>query len=268
MYFSFTFVLMSIHCYQKPAVSPIFDSLDSRAGIDTSNYREPLCARVFLPKITHEILKWGLGPVTDAPKPAVGLVCTLPNVWSPGATLCILHNTEVVSVLRSFQVAQVVLGYACALPNLDREYNFQKKRTLTLKSLLKCLNVGLRPFVLIFSLNIVSPLDPSSFVKLVLCVAKMLHNKFHDLISVSHSLVCGILKGTVLSQGLYPVGLCSDCLDLEAVGQLKTSPGLDCQDNACSRMLRLCALHPGCPGRHLRLHPCTACPTNLNVLVN
>ena len=34
-----------------------------------------------------------------------------------------------------------MLAHACALPKPDREYNFQRKRTLTLKSLSKCLKV-------------------------------------------------------------------------------------------------------------------------------
>lgn len=81
-----------------------------------------------------------------------------------GLLYALWHGTEVgVSVLRSFKIVQLVLSYTYALSNLDLEYNFQKKRTLTLKSLLKCLNVGVRPFVLIFSINTVFPLDPSSF---------------------------------------------------------------------------------------------------------
>lgn len=64
----------------------------------------------------------------------------------------------------------------------------QKKRTLTLKSLLKCLNVGLRLFALIFSMNIVCLMD-SSFFKVFLYVAKILHNKLSDLISAFYPLV-------------------------------------------------------------------------------
>lgn len=151
-----------------------------------------------------------------------------------GRLYALWHGTEV-GVLMSFQIVQLVLGYAYPLHNLDLEYNFHKKRTLTLKSLLKCLNVGMKPFVLIFSINTVLPLDPSSFFKIVLYVAKTLYNKLCDLISASHPLVCSALEAAVLGQGLYSVGLCLDHLGLEAMGQLrraldltvKTAPALE-----------------------------------------
>lgn len=52
-----------------------------------------------------------------------------------------LHDAEVgVSVLQSSQLAW---AGAYAIPNPDLEYNFKKKRTLTLRSFLTCLKAGL-----------------------------------------------------------------------------------------------------------------------------
>lgn len=141
----------------------------------------------------------------------------------------------------------LVLGYAMFF--IIWTYRFQKKRTLILKSLLKCLNVGLRPFALIFSMNIVCLMD-SSFFKFFLYVAKVVHNIY--------PLVCGVFKAAVLSQGLYSVGLCSDCLGLGVVGQLTTAPAPE-----------PCNCEPfTMEDQHLRPHPCIACLTNRNVLIN
>lgn len=106
----------------------------------------------------------------------------------------------------------------------------------------------------------------SSFFKVFLYVAKILHNKLSDLISAFYPLVCGLFKATVLSQGLYSVGLCSDSLGLGAVGQLTTALGLNVKTTPAPEPSN------GEPftmeERHLSPHPCIACPTNLNVLIN
>lgn len=106
----------------------------------------------------------------------------------------------------------------------------------------------------------------SSFFKVFLYVAKILHNKLSDLISAFYPSVCGLFKATVLSQGLYSVGLCSDCLGLGAVGQLTIALGLNVKTTPDPEPAN------GEPftmeARHLSPHPCIACPTNLNVLIN
>lgn len=180
------------------------------------------------------------------------------------------HGTEVgVSVLRSFQIVQLVLGYAYTLPNLDLEYNFQKKRTLTLKSLLKCLNVDMRSFVLIFFINTVFPLDPSSFFQgcPICCQNSIQQTLWPHFCLPSFGLWCA--RGSCAQPRSLFCWAVFGSSGLRGNGATKKSPGLDCQDNSCSRMFKLSALPSlWVPWRHLYLHPYIACPINLNMLVN
>lgn len=148
-----------------------------------------------------------------------------------------------------------MLGYAMFF--IIQTYCFQRKRTLTLKSLLKCLNVGLKLFALIFSMNIVCLMD-SSFFKGFLYVVKILHKKLSDLISTFYPLVCGVFKASLLSQGLYSVGLCLDCLGLGAVRQLTTALSLNVKTTPAPEPSNC---EPFTMEYwHLSPHPCIACP--------
>lgn len=123
----------------------------------------------------------------------------------------------------------------------------------------------LEVFALIFSMNIVCLMD-SSFFRVFLYVAKILHNKPSDLISAFYPLVCGVFEAAVLSQGLYSVRLCSDCLGLGAVGKLTTALDLNVKITPAPETSNYEPFTM--EYRHLSPHPCIACPTHLNVLIN
>lgn len=246
--------------YQNSTISPISDRLESWTAIDRSNYREPLYSSVFLPMIPHRVLKWYLRPgEPQEPRWALSGFCQMGGL--SGLPCAFWHDTEVgVSVLRSSQQAQAGVGLCSAIPNPDLEYNFKKKRILTLKSLLTCLKVGLWLLVLIFSINTMSLLDFSSFCKAVLLyVVKIPHNKLCDLISASHSLACGVLKTAVLGEGLLFIGLCLDFLGLQVGEWLKEDLELTAKTTQLQKCQNMCP-SAWVPGTHLRPNPALSAP--------
>lgn len=139
VYFYFTFVLISFDYFlPKSEVSPIFHRMKSCPARGKSNYRESLCLDVFLLKIPHGILKWCPGP-SDWQHRTYG---------GPDFSICVVslgYRAPSGMTLKlglvscdHFTQPRVVLAHTWALPNPDREYNFQRKRSLNLKSLLKC----------------------------------------------------------------------------------------------------------------------------------
>lgn len=129
---------------------------------------------------------------------------------------------------------------------------------------------GLWLWVLIFFINTMSPLDSSSFCKVVL-----LHVVCQD--SPQQTLwphFCLLFFGLQC-----PWGCCAwprspfywavpGLHGLIGSGVTKRKPGFNRGDNPSSRTIKLCALHPGYPGTHLRPHSGTSCPINLKVLIN
>lgn len=75
-----------------------------------------------------------------------------------------------------------------------------------------------------------------------------------------------IFKAAVLSQGLYSIGLCSDCLGLGAVWQLTTALDLNVKTTPAPEPSNCEPFTV--EDRYLSPHPCIACPTHLNVLIN
>ena len=162
----------------------------------------------------------------------------------------------------------MVLARTWALPNPDREYNFQRKRSLNLKSLLKCSKA-----VCDFCPNFLHTCSISSgfvsFFKTVLpYVAKILHNLLLcDLISASYCLTFSVPEAAVLSLGPYSVRL-FELSGLRDSGVTKRSPGLGCQDKSSSRNFRLCFLLwvPWEASQSLFLY--CLCPISLKALIN
>lgn len=230
-----------------------------------SNYRESLCSDVFLLKIPHGILRWCLGPsdwyhrTYGGPDFSIRMV-SLGYPEPSGMTL----KLGLVSC-DHFTQPRVVLAHNWALPNPDREENFQRKRSLNLKSLLKCSKA-----VCDFCPNFLHTYSISSgfiqfFKAVLLYVAKILHNHLIcDLISASYCLTLGVPEASVLSLGLYSVGLSG----LRDSGVTKRSPGLGSQDKSSSRNFRLCFL-PWVPweaSQSLFLY--CLCPISLKALIN
>lgn len=76
----------------------------------------------------------------------------------------------------------------------------------------------------------------------------------------------GLSSRLLCSAKVYSVGLCSDCLGLGAVWQLTTALDLNVKTTPAPEPSNCEPFTV--EDRHLSPHPCIACPTHLNVLIN